>query len=278
MQMAKKVNEEALLKALDKLEKGVSSGEANPLPKKQAGANGGFSQESVGEGPTADVGIPDGSDDDDPTEGKSLGDDSDLEKAEDEESEGGEDEDTSEEEESSPEEETAKSLREGIEEDDVVKSAIEVSDFLERLVDQTVESVDGLHKSFSLLKKSQRDFNGDLRDAVVAIGNEVMRVSKSLDQITEALGNQPVGRARAQMSKSLQASAVQAGNQQLVQPRFDGDEGGEFEFSKSQALEALMTLAQTGKVHPIVVTEYETSGSLPQQVQDLVMQKLRSVG
>ncbi len=277
MKKSMKVNEESLLKALDTLEGAAGSvrkGEQK-LPKSTKEADGGLSGQG-GEGEEADVSV--SGDEEDPTSHKSLTEDEDeFAKADDEESsdEEGPTDDDGEEDESSSDDETPvkkgkttkKSLAKSFSEDEVVASQIEVSDFLEHLVDQTSESVDGLAKGIGALSAHQTKFNGMVAKALTLIGNRLNEIQASLDE----QGEQPAGGPRSQMTKSLKAGSVEA-----PAPRFEGEDGPEF--SKSDVLDVLVGLAKENAVHPAIVSQYEVSTTMPPEVQRLVEAKLSRRG
>lgn len=263
-----RVNEEALLKALDRLESGETDEKPlkkGALPKNTKEADGGLSGKG-GEGPDAGMEI-EADENFDPTKGGKKSTTADekedvVEKADDSDSDEEEEDTQKGESDDEDEEDTQKSLREIMEEDDTVSKAIEVSDFLEHFVDQTSEAVDGLAKSLRTSAQTQAEFNAGLRKAIVAMGNMLVELNGKI----ESFGEEAPAAPRSVMSKALTAGAIENRN-------FAG--GEQPQFSREQALNALCSLAEAGKVHPAVVTQYETTGSLPREVQSAVDSFLR---
>jgi hypothetical protein len=126
---------------------------------------------------------------------------------------------------------TEKSFRETVDQDETISKAIEVSDFLEALVDQVsltmLKVVDGFQKSIVSMESRlnaridnrvakgvslQHDFNTRLAKAISAIGNDVQEQS----DIVKSFSNQPAQpRGRAVLSKG-----------EVNQPPWGGGQGG----------------------------------------------------
>ncbi len=147
-----------------------------------------------------------------------------------------------------------KSMRKSFEERPTIKKAIEVSQFLEELTDSISDSVDGLRKAMLDGQQGQAGFNHRLAKAVVAIGNEVSDLQKSLTEI----GNQPAAERKSVLSKS-----------ELVARDFEGNEDGEnhqggggTRVGKDDVLDFLVSKAEKGEIPPESVTEYELTDRL----------------
>ncbi len=126
---------------------------------------------------------------------------------------------------------TEKSFREAVEQDETISKAIEVSDFLEALVDQVsltmLKVVDGFQKSIVAMESRlnaridnrvskgialSQDFNARLAKAISAIGTSVEEQS----DIVKSFSNQPAQpRGRAVLSKG-----------EVNQPPWGGQGGG----------------------------------------------------
>ena len=129
------------------------------------------------------------------------------------------------------------------------------------LVDTTATSVDGLMKSVVRAQNEQRAFNAKVQNALIALGNAVVGVQKSLADAEE----EPMQvRPRSVVSKS-----------QIVQP-FGGEERST-SFSKAETLEALISLAEAKQVPPIAVSRYEADGSIEPSYIPAVSAKLKSL-
>jgi hypothetical protein len=270
--MSKKVSAEALFKALDDLENQITKG-TKSLPKSTKEANGGLASMAGGEGDEADVDA-EGED----SEAKSLTDEEDVapdedekepvakavKAAKDEESDESESDEASEDEKS--DDETSKSMREELEENEEIAKGLEVSSFLEQLVDTTASGVDRLNKSIKQQGDYQHDFNVRMSKALTAIGGLLTDMQEQLSGISDAPATSG---PRSQFSKSITAAQVETGSQN----RFEGEDAPEF--SKSEVLESLITLAQKGEIHPVLVTQFESTGSLPAEIAQKVEQALR---
>ena len=154
-----------------------------------------------------------------------------------------------------------KTMKSLVQESDALRKGFEVSEFMESLVDTTATSVDGLMKSVVRAQNEQRAFNAKVQNALIALGNAVVGVQKSLADAEE----EPMQvRPRSVVSKS-----------QIVQP-FGGEERST-SFSKAETLEALISLAEAKQVPPIAVSRYEADGSIEPSYIPAVSAKLKSL-
>lgn len=154
-----------------------------------------------------------------------------------------------------------KTMKSMVQESDALRKGFEVSEFMESLVDTTVTSVDSLMKSVVRSQNEQRAFNAKVQNALIALGNAVVGVQKSLADAEE----EPVQvRPRAIVSKS-----------QIVQPF--GSEERHTTFSKAETLEALIGLAEAKQIPPIAVSRYEADGSIEPSYVPAVTTKLKAL-
>lgn len=284
------VSEDALLKSLNELEEAVLksgdelleqdpegglSTEGEPLSKKAPKGKG-------GDVAKADDGSDENSDDDDVEKG---GDEESDEESEEDASE----DDASEEDESSDEppmpmkknyksvkkgDKTSKSLRERADDDETMQKAIEVSEFIEAMVDQTSEALADLQKSFDgelstvndRLEKSeayQRNFNGRLAKGLIDIG----KVLVATQQMVKALTDKP----NPQMRKSVLSAS------EIEEPSRSGDDGSA-QHRHEQVAEWLFEKSMAGEIDSLLVTQFEVHRSvdaLPPQVRKALNNDLR---
>ena len=156
-----------------------------------------------------------------------------------------------------------KSLRDRADGDETMRKAIEVSDFIEAMVDQTSGALVDVQKSLvavsrqlsSRMEKSeaaQSNFNSRLAKAVVSIGNSV----NGLSEIVGKLAGQPhIPQRKAMLSKS-----------EIVDPYLGGEpSGGEFaDFSREQIQEWLFQKSCANEIDPVTVTIFEQNGFNPE--------------
>jgi hypothetical protein len=268
-----KVTEEKLLKALNELEESVIKGgdalvsadtegglstEGTPLSSKQSKSSGETvkavdekEKDKVSKG-TKKKGMPP------------------VTSEEDESSDDAGDDDQSEEDDDDDEgDKTEKSLKDRAAEEPNVAKAVEVSDFLEGLVETLDTSLKDMSKSLRKsitedlggeLRKSveaQLEFNSKLATAVVSIGKEV----REQGEMIKSLAGQPnVPQRRAVLSKS-----------EIVQPGLGGGEGeGLATLPKERITNWLMEKAMRSEIDPVMVTAFEQSGNiaaLPHNIQ-----------
>lgn len=136
---------------------------------------------------------------------------------------------------------------------------VDVSPFLETLVDQVSDADMQVRKALTDMYEEQSQYNEGLRKSVVALGNLVLDINKKID----GFGDLPVGERKTVLSKSE------------IHERFE--EENEPDFTKAQVLDAMCDLAEAGKVTPIDVSRYETTNTMEppvaKAVNDHLLQK-----
>lgn len=272
--------EEAVLKGGDELldqdpEGGLST-EGEPLSKKAPKGKTGNTEVAKSDDDSSDNGDDDddvnkGGDDD--SDDGSEDDASEDDASEDEDASGGDDE-------SEPSmpmkkgKKMGKSLRDRADEDETMSKAIEVSDFIEALVEQNSQALDDLSKSFSeelggvndRLSKSeayQRNFNGRLAAGLINMG-KVM--SEQLGLIKSMI-NQP----NPQMRKSVLSNA------EISEPHRRGDDDSN-SLNPGKVAEWLMEKAMAEEISPLLVTQFEVHQNieaLPADVRKSLINDLR---
>lgn len=149
-------------------------------------------------------------------------------------------------------------VRKDLEQRPTVKKAMEVSQFLEELVDGVADSIDNLRKSYVDGTSQQSGFNQRLAKAIVEIGNEVIQLRKSVTDY----GNEPASERKSVLTKS-----------ELEGRDFGGEGGndhhqgaGATQIQKSDVLSHLCDRAEKGEIPTEVVTEYELTNDLPPNI------------
>jgi hypothetical protein len=142
------------------------------------------------------------------------------------------------------------SLADLMKSDSSVGPVVDVSPFIEGLVDQVSDADTRLRKSVKLMHEEQRAFQ---RAEAKVLG----ALAKSIQEVQERLGgieNAPVGARKSVLTKSE------------VNERFTENGAGigsdDFEFSKPQVLDALVELAKSHQIEPLEVSRYETTDSM----------------
>lgn len=142
-----------------------------------------------------------------------------------------------------------------------LNKAFEVSEFLEELTGVVAQSVDGLAKSQAEYAAEQRAFNARIQKAIVAMGNMMLNLRKSVDGIDEApASTQP----RSILRKSDVAERFESNSQSP-------------QYSREQTLEALSSLVVKGGLQPYVVSAYESTGFIDPQIHTQVTAELKSL-
>lgn len=165
----------------------------------------------------------------------------------------------------------AKSFRSDLRSNGNVRKGMDASSFLEGLCDSLTEEVDGMRKSILYIQGDQKQFNVKLAKAVVAVGNQLQEVVKSLSE----LGGRPAG-----VRKSVTNPAE-------VQQRFGksmgaAQEGGEaaalgnseYQFTREQVLAKACDMVEARKLPAAVVTTYEASGTMDEKFQKAIFNEL----
>lgn len=241
------VNEDDLLKALNELEEGsgVRKGE---MPKNTKKANGGLSGKG-GQGPEADVDV--SGNEGEPVAKGDIEDDEESDEGGEEESDEGTDDTAS------------KSMRDRMLDNDDLRKGVEVSPFLEGLTDVVAGELESIEKSLGEFSGAQREFNGKIAKALVAIGRQQAAIAERLG----VLANLPAGERRSALNKSE------------VQERFAQEGGGQPQFSKAQTLEIMMDMLQKGEIPAAAISTYEVSDTMdPVIAQKVTHQLKKSMG
>jgi len=175
-------------------------------------------------------------------------------------------------------EDTSKSFRQHADENDTMHKAIEISDFIAAMVDQTSDSLTDVQKSLTWVAENigtriekseaaQSNFNTRLAKAVVSIGNTVSGLAELVGQLA---GQPNVPQRRAVLSKS-----------EVVDPYLGGQpSGGDLgDVSKSQIQDWLFDKAGRNEIDPVMVTVFEQNGYnpevLPVQIRKALINDLR---
>lgn len=148
-----------------------------------------------------------------------------------------------------------KSLKEQAEKNEDLRKAMDVSSFLEGLVDVVSEREAELTKALDDLREEQSGFNGKLAKALIAIGRKTSANEELLKALVERLEGTPdPSRAR----KSILTKSE-------ISERFGGGEGDDRQEVRSnpnirrQVLGALIQKAANGEVPMTLVTSFESN-------------------
>jgi hypothetical protein len=159
--------------------------------------------------------------------------------------------------ESSSEETTSKgTIADLMKSDSQAGSVIDVSPFIERLVDQVSEAEFDLRKSLVEFQGEQETHNKAIRKSIVAMGNMLLEINNRL----QGIENSPASARKTMLSKSE------------VMDRFEEETP---DFSKAQILDAMVDLAQRGQIQPWDVTTYESTNHMEPKVLKSVENYLR---
>ena len=291
-----KINEDALLKALNQLEDMVAKGD----PLEEADPEGGFSTEGTplsDRAPKGKVKISKAaeesdteSDDDanksvkkakvkkampqkpqDAADESSTGDD---DKSGDEDDD--DDDDTSSTDDADAGGKMGKSFAERVNEDETLRKSVEVSDFISSLVDQNGDHLTSLEKSFN---KAISGLGGQLRKSIgehfeastqfnIRMARAVVMLGKSLRDVQDTVknfSNTPhVPQRRALLSKS-----------EIVEREFEGNEGDPFySLSRERVEDWLVQKSMEGKISTVEVTMFEQSGFNPKALSATIRKAL----
>lgn len=162
----------------------------------------------------------------------------------------------------------AKSFKQEAEEDDNLNKAMEVSGFLEGLVDRASDSIDEMRKSLVELGEYNQGFDNKLAKALIAIGKQVDSQGELLKSLVDRLEGTPDS---SRMRKSMLSKSD-------VRPRFEGDTDDEEENNMKKADHAdprfrqkvtavLLKKAMAKEIDPQYVTMYEAKlGGVPEEI------------
>lgn len=167
-------------------------------------------------------------------------------------------EEVEEEEEEDEDAEQEKSYSANFGEDETLEKAIEVSDFLQALVDQTETSVDALGKTVNFLQKSMEKFDNGYIESLKKLGEivkgSVDTLSKKLDGFDERMKNieqTPIAPA----PKSIRKAAEPIQKSFASGEQAEGIDG----LGKRQIVDLLEKAVADGKVRDTVLFSFEGS-------------------
>ena len=158
-------------------------------------------------------------------------------------------------EEEKEEEEEEKSFTGNFEQDETLEKAIEVSDFLSALVDQTENSITALGATLTRLEKSMNKFDTGQIEVLKNVGTKLDDLSKRL----EVIENQP-----ARGAKSVVKSA------QVIEKSFDGSPQGVDALPKRKVLELMEKAVTDGKLQDSKLYAYEASNIISDDTKDIL--------
>lgn len=172
-----------------------------------------------------------------------------------------------EEEDKKEEEEEEKSFTGNFEQDETLEKAIEVSDFLSALVDQTENSIAALGATVARLEKSMTKFDEFQITALKEVGNVVKSSGESLtakldgfDKRLEVMENMP-----ARGAKSIIKSA------QVIEKSFaGGGETGIDALPKRKVLDMMEKAVGKGKLQDSKLFAYESANILSEDTKNIL--------
>jgi hypothetical protein len=161
-----------------------------------------------------------------------------------------------EEKEEEKEEEEEKSFTGNFDQDETLEKAIEVSDFLSALVDQTENSIAALGATVARLEKSMTKFDGGQIEVLKNVGTKLDTLSKRL----EVIENMP-----ARGAKSIIKSA------QVIEKSFaGGGETGIDALPKRKVLDLMEKAVGEGKLQDSKLFAYESANILTDDTKDIL--------
>jgi hypothetical protein len=165
-------------------------------------------------------------------------------------------EEEEEEEKKEEEEEEEKSFTGNFDQDETLEKAIEVSDFLSALVDQTENSIAALGATVARLEKSMTKFDGGQIEVLRNVGTKLDTLSKRL----EVIENMP-----ARGAKSIIKSA------QVIEKSFaGGGETGIDALPKRKVLDLMEKAVGEGKLQDSKLFAYESANILTDDTKDIL--------
>jgi hypothetical protein len=153
------------------------------------------------------------------------------------------------------EEEEEKSFTGNFEEDETLEKAIEVSDFLSALVDQTENSIAALGATVARLEKSMTKFDGGQIEVLKTVGTKLDDLSKRL----EVIENMP-----ARGAKSIVKSA------QVIEKSFDGTPAGIDALPKRKVLDLMEKAVGEGKLQDSKLFAYESANIITDDTKNIL--------
>lgn len=253
------VTEEEMLKAFEEIEdlaksnKGKEEGK-NKKGKKDKDEKNEEEGEDMEKSETASEGNTEASKTDDAEDASSEDSESEDEEPTDEDAEEASESDDDE------DNELDKSFTDEADEDEVIRKSVEVSDFLESLVNQIGESIDPLTKA---LIKSQANQEQRYADIAKMVGN-LSTVVKGLAQELGAIKNSPV-RMKKSVTKEVSAP------EKTFEPEDTANKDGGKELSKSQVADGMFELMKKGEVDPLEISKFEVTG----EIRPAILEKIK---
>lgn len=180
-------------------------------------------------------------------------------------------EEEEEEDEDDEDEEEKKSIEESDDDNETLEKAIEVSPFLEALVNETSLALEAVGKDVNGLRKSVSDFDGKyieilkaLNESIKGLSSKIEAFEKSTSDRLAVIETQPAG-ARKSIMKAVEIKKAFVG----------GEGGGDPDFnslSKRQVADALTKAWQDGKIKDTTVMAFEGEHNyqLRQDEQEIV--------
>lgn len=165
-----------------------------------------------------------------------------------------------EEEEEEEEDELEESFTDNFDDDETIEKAIEVSDFLKALVEESSTSIAAVGKEVSRLKKSQDEFDGkhiealkQFGEAIKGFGTKMDEKFTAIEKRLETIEQTPITKAKS-VTKAVALEKSFAG--QPAASEFD-------QLSKRQVLPLLEKAVGDGKIKDTVLFGYESNPVYP---------------
>lgn len=171
-----------------------------------------------------------------------------------------------EEEEEKEEEEEEKSYSGNFGENETLEKAIEVSDFLQALVDETETSIDAIGKSVVFMAKSQEKFATQYIDTLKKLNESLTKSFASFDERLKKIEETPVATAPKSIRKA--AEPIQKSFASGASPE------GIDALNKRQITELMEKAVADGKIRDTVLFSFE--GSPTFQLADETKEILKS--
>jgi len=163
-----------------------------------------------------------------------------------------------EEDEDEEDEDEEKSFTGNFDEDETLNKAIEVSDYLAALVDQTETSIDAVGGKLSSMEKSLIKFDSKYLEALSGVGTLIKGLTDKVDVMQKAFDERLVKIEKTPIS--LPKSMVKSGN--VLEKSFAGDtgvDGGIDQLPRSKVTQLLEKAVADGKIRDGVLFSYEGS-------------------
>ena len=163
-----------------------------------------------------------------------------------------------EEDEDEEDEDEEKSFTGNFDEDETLNKAIEVSDYLAALVDQTETSIDAVGGKLSSMEKSLIKFDSKYLEALSGVGTLIKGLTDKVDVMQKAFDERLVKIEKTPIS--LPKSMVKSGN--VLEKSFAGDtgvDGGIDQLPRSKVTQLLEKAVADGKIRDGVLFSFEGS-------------------